>query len=93
MRETAETSAICLTKRKLRSILILRAFPTGFHANELIGKIFIATGTGKYFKNVTDDPENDLGIIHIAKDGTTAESLWGMLRIYGVDYRKDFLIL
>lgn len=71
----------------------MRAFPTGFHANELIGKIFIVTGTDKYFKNVTDDHENDLGIIRIAEDGTTAESLWGMHRTYGVDYRKDFLNL
>ena len=40
-------------------------------------KIFIVTGTGKYFKNVEKDPENNLGIIRIAKDGTTAELLWG----------------
>lgn len=47
-----------------------------FDATELIGKIFIVTGTGKYFKNVKPDPENNLGIIRIAKDGTTAELLW-----------------
>ena len=43
----------------------------------LVGKIFIVTGTGKYFKNVEDDPENNLGIIKVAEDGTTAELLWG----------------
>ncbi len=56
---------------------VIRTTPTGFDAPELIGKIFIVTGTGKYFKNVEKDPENNLGIIRIAKDGTTAELLWG----------------
>ena len=56
---------------------VIRTIPTGFVANDLIGKIFIVTGTGKYFKNVEFDPETNLGIIRIAKDGTTAELLWG----------------
>ena len=56
---------------------VIRTIPTGFDATALIGKIFIVTGTGKYFKNVMDDPETNLGIIRIAKDGTTAELLWG----------------
>lgn len=56
---------------------VIRTIPTGFDAKPLIGKIFIVTGTGKYFKNVEADPENNLGIIRIAKDGTTAELLWG----------------
>ena len=56
---------------------VIRTIPTGFDAPDLIGKIFIVTGTGKYFKNVESDPERDLGIIRIAEDGTTAELLWG----------------
>lgn len=56
---------------------VIRTIPTGFDAKELIGKKFIVTGTGKYFKNVEYDPENNLGIIRIAEDGTTAELLWG----------------
>ena len=56
---------------------VIRTIPTGFDAKPLIGKIFIVTGTGKYFKNVRFDPENNLGIIRIAEDGTTAELLWG----------------
>ena len=56
---------------------VIRTISTGFDAPELIGKIFIVTGTGKYFKNVEKDPENNLGIIRIAQDGTTAELLWG----------------
>lgn len=56
---------------------VIRTIPTGFDAAELKGKIFIVTGTGKYFKNVAEDPETNLGIIRIAEDGTTAELLWG----------------
>lgn len=56
---------------------VIRTIPTGFDAKPLIGKIFIVTGTGKYFKNVEFDPETNLGIIRIASDGTTAELLWG----------------
>jgi len=56
---------------------IKRTIPIGFDAPELAGKIFLVTGTGKYFKNVEDDPENNLGIIRIASDGRTAELLWG----------------
>ena len=56
---------------------VIRTIPTGFDAAELTGRIFIVTGTGKYFKNIEDDPETNLGIIRIAADGTTAELLWG----------------
>lgn len=56
---------------------VIRTIPIGFKADELVGKYFLVTGTGKYFKNVDDDPENNLGIIRIAKDGETAELLWG----------------
>ncbi len=56
---------------------VIRTIPIGFQANSLIGRIFIVTGTGKYFKNVEKDPETNLGIIRIAADGTTAELLWG----------------
>lgn len=56
---------------------VLRVIPTGFDAKELVGKYFIVTGTGKYFKNVEGDPETSLGIIRIGADGKTAELLWG----------------
>ncbi|MGN0173870.1 MAG: rhamnulose-1-phosphate aldolase [Acutalibacteraceae bacterium] len=56
---------------------VIRTIPLGFDAKALIGKTFIVTGTGKYFKNVEFDPEENLGIIKIADDGVTAELLWG----------------
>ena len=51
--------------------------PTGFTAPELDGKIFLVTGTGKYFKNVQYDPAANLGIVRLAENGTEAEVLWG----------------
>ena len=56
---------------------VIRTIPTGFTAQPLVGKIFLVTGTGKYFRNVRKDPETNLGIIRIAEDATTAELLWG----------------
>ncbi len=55
----------------------IRSIPMTFDATELQGKIFLVTGTGKYFKNVQYDPGNNLGIIKIAQDGKCAELLWG----------------
>ena len=54
---------------------VKRTIPLGFDATAIIGKIFIVTGTGKYFKNVDADPETNLGIVRIAADGHTAELL------------------
>ena len=56
---------------------VIRTIPLGFDATVIVGKIFIVTGTGKYFRNVYSDPENNLGIVRIATDGTNAELLWG----------------
>ena len=56
---------------------VIREIPTGFDAPSLKGKIFLVTGTGKYFKNIESDPERNLGIVRIAEDGTTAQLLWG----------------
>ncbi len=56
---------------------IIRTIPTGFQADSLVGKYFLVTGTGKYFRNVEHDPETNLGLFRIAKDGATAELLWG----------------
>ncbi|MBO5039482.1 MAG: rhamnulose-1-phosphate aldolase [Clostridia bacterium] len=56
---------------------VIRTIPIGFKADDLIGKYFLVTGTGKYFKNVDGDIENNLGIIRIAPDGETAELIWG----------------
>lgn len=46
-------------------------------ASELAGKYFLVTGTGKYLKNIESDPETNVGIFRIAKDGRNVELLWG----------------
>ncbi len=56
---------------------VIRNIPMAFDASEIIGKIFIITGTGKYFKNVQYDPAANLGIIRVAKDGKSVDLLWG----------------
>ncbi len=56
---------------------ILRTIPIGFDARPLAGKLFLVTGTGKYFKNVQRDPETNLGVVRIGDDGTAAQLLWG----------------
>ena len=56
----------------------IRDIPLGFKADEITrNKYFLVTGTGKYFKNVKDDPETNLGLVKISKDGNTAHLLWG----------------
>jgi rhamnulose-1-phosphate aldolase len=55
----------------------IRDIPMSFDASEIVGKIFLVTGTGKYFKNVQYDPEKNLGIVKIAEDGRSAKLLWG----------------
>ena len=56
---------------------VIRTIPSGFDAAALTGKIFLVTGTGKYFKNVKGDPSCNMGIVRVAADGTTMELLWG----------------
>ena len=56
---------------------VIRTIALGFDAKALAGKIFIVTGTGKYFKNVETDPETNLGILRISDDGQSAHLLWG----------------
>ena len=56
---------------------VIREIPFDFDATELAGKYFLVTGTGKYFKNIITDPETNLGIFRIAKEGNKAELLWG----------------
>ena len=64
-------------KKYLAMPAIVRTIPTGFEAPELDGRIFLVTGTGKYFKNVRFDPKKNLGIVRLAQNGAEAEVLWG----------------
>ena len=56
---------------------VIRTISIGFNAKELAEKYFLVTGTGKYFKNVEEEPEVNLGVIRISASGTEAELVWG----------------
>lgn len=57
---------------------VLRTIKPAFPVHELAGKYFIVTGSGKYFKNVVADPEANLGVLRVSKDGEQLELLWGL---------------
>jgi rhamnulose-1-phosphate aldolase len=61
----------------LDTTLSLRNFDFQFDASELAGKIFAVTRTGSFFKNIEADPEHNLGVIKINRDGRSASLLWG----------------
>ena len=56
---------------------VIRTLPVKVAIPELVGRYFLVTGTGKYFKNISKNPEDALGIIRIVGDGSEAELLWG----------------
>lgn len=59
----------------IRTVPYMGVNEESFDVTPLLGKIFIVTGTGKYFKNVEGDPETNLGVVRIAEKGV--EILWG----------------
>ena len=66
------------TSKVIREIPFMGVEKVNFDASSLAGKIFLVTGTGKYFKNVQKDPETNLGIVKIADNGAIAQLLWGV---------------
>lgn len=61
----------------IRSIPLAGIRASSLDVSSLAGRIFLVTGTGKYFKNVEDDPANNVGIFRIGKDGNSVDLLWG----------------
>ncbi len=55
----------------------LRNIPMTFDASALKGMIFLVTGTGCYFKNISYAPDVNLGLIQVAEDGKSYDILWG----------------
>jgi rhamnulose-1-phosphate aldolase len=55
-----------------------RVVAIGEFVPELAGQYFLVTGSGKYFRNVQLDPEENLGLIEIGADGESARILWGL---------------
>lgn len=56
---------------------VKRNIPISFEGAHLSGKYFLVTGSGVYFKNISKNPENSLGIIRISENGNSIELLWG----------------
>ena len=50
----------------------------GFEIPELAGMIFLVSGSGKYFKNVWQNPADNLVILKIDKEGKHYQVLWGL---------------
>lgn len=55
---------------------VIRTFEIPFDLTPLIGRIFVITGTGKYFKNAKKAPRDTLGIVRVL-DKNTLGLLWG----------------
>lgn len=73
--------SLLLTEDELAScrddLFVRRTFETGFTTDIPDGTCFLVTGTGRYFRNVEKDPEANLGIVRLQKNGSVAELLWG----------------
>lgn len=51
----------------------------GVAAENLAGELFLTTGSGKYFRNVQDDPAHNIGLVEINAAGDGWRILWGLL--------------
>ena len=65
-----EVKTICEDKK------IKKTFSYDFDMSPLVGKYFLITGTGTYFKNMVKAPEENLGILKVL-DNNTLGLLWG----------------
>jgi len=52
--------------------------PMGVQADNLKGEYFIATGSGKYFRNVPLEPQDNLCIVEINGAGDSWRVVWGL---------------
>lgn len=53
--------------------------PIGTSVPKLTGEFFTVTGSGKYFRNVTIDPEDSFCIIEIDDKGENYRICWGLV--------------
>ncbi len=55
-----------------------RLYPLQINAKPLAGKYLLVTGSGKYFKNVKEQPEANACIVKVTQAGDHVEILWGL---------------
>lgn len=72
-----EVSPYLDVNKVIRNVPLAGILHSDIDVTPLIGKYFLVTGTGKYFKNVEADPETNAGIFRIAEDGKSVNLLWG----------------
>ncbi len=53
--------------------------PIGTEVPSLAGEFFVATGSGKYFRNVLPQPEDSCAICEIDETGTKYRVVWGLV--------------
>jgi len=52
--------------------------PIGVTATNLAGQFFITTGTGKYFRNIAQNPAENIGVVEISPCGSMWRTVWGL---------------
>lgn len=52
--------------------------PIGIPVQNLKNEYFLVTGTGKYFRNVILNPQDNIAIIHIDEKGENYRIVWGL---------------
>lgn len=57
---------------------VLSEVDLGFKIPELANMIFLVSGSGKYFKNVWQNPADNLVILKVSADGQKYQVLWGL---------------
>ena len=77
MLDESEVAEYLDTDKALREIPVMGVNNVEADLSPLEGKIFLVTGTGKYFKNVEKDPAVNLGIVKIGRGGKSVRLIWG----------------
>ncbi|GHU89516.1 rhamnulose-1-phosphate aldolase [Clostridia bacterium] len=67
--------SILLVADKFEFSQTIRHFPLEIDAPKLRGRLLLVTGTGKYFRNLSRNPEENLGILRIMD--SELELVWG----------------
>ena len=52
--------------------------PMGVADRSLAGEHFLVTGSGKYMRNVPEDPESNIGVLEIGPEGNAWRIVWGL---------------
>ena len=56
--------------KEVADLEVRTVIETTFNMHDILGRYFVVTGTGKYFKNCKKDPLHNLGIIKILSDNS-----------------------